>query len=798
MSSQNAEPDPEVGAEPPTLILESQGQYLAVGEYRIEAPLGAGGMAQVYRASHPRHEGPLALKVIQPGHAGDESFQQRFMREAQLASRVVSPHVVGIRDYGRASDGRLFLVMDLCPGETLSAQIKAQGPLAPEQVADCGAQVLRGLEAAHALGVIHRDIKSENLIVGPKGNVSIVDFGLAKQEGGDHESVLTATGVIVGTPSYMSPEQANGEACDARSDIYSLGIVLYEALSGERPFRGPPMQVLMRQIQDEPPSLERVAQGCPADLARVVHKALAKPPEERWQTALEFREALEDYLAGRTSAASNAPRPRRRVLLLVLLACLGFALAGGGLLLRGEVEPAPVVVGPAPTPSPSRAADPSPGAVAVSASASAGQSGSGSEGAESSEAVLRSLLEQRLGALRLDLERLEGERAGDFQAAYERLAEGSGSTPAPELTRRLEATLILGDALRAAVREQRRARQRSALRRRLEVWEARARRDALRPYLRLSGGAQAEAAREADQRFAAAEEGQAGALAEGRAALRRAEDAAAAARARRDRVQKRLRAELTAACAELEDAAGSWDQAQDSDFPALSEAGLGAALDEAIARLRAPASRRLEVGAVLDLREAARRLRGRVEEALGAHRERHALLLRLEGSARDALRGLPAAARASRQKQLEAARAAAAQDLGGGLRALQTLLREVEAEAADYARRERARLRRAADLAEVERCLEGVSRDFVRGSRGVSELPEGPREVLLPLLRRSRKRWLRFAAPRLVGADQAEAQVAELLILDRETGRQSRAGAYTARLERAGETWRLVALTRNP
>lgn len=270
-----------------------------IGErYRVLAELGSGGMGTVYKVEHTLMAKEMALKLLRPELGAVPQIAERFEREARSASRLDDVHIVRVTDFGRAPDGAPYLVMELLEGEPLSARI-ARGDLSPVEALEILDQILAALEHAHHHGVIHRDLKPDNIMLVPKDGrtiVKILDFGLAKLTA-DREGTpnLTQTGMIFGTPRYMAPEQAAGEPIDARTDLYAVGVLAYELLSGKTPFDAPTaVEILSAHLTQAPPPL--VLPGAPADLearlSTVVLRALEKHKRDRFQSAAELREAL--------------------------------------------------------------------------------------------------------------------------------------------------------------------------------------------------------------------------------------------------------------------------------------------------------------------------------------------------------------------------------------------------------------------------------------------------------------------------------------------------------------------------
>ena len=283
--------------------------------YTVEAEIGRGGMGVVYSARDERLKRQVAIKVLPPELGFREEIRIRFLREAETAARLSHPHIVPIHSVGESPDRLVYFVMAFIDGEPLSEKLKRRGRLPPEEARRIMAETADALGAAHALGIIHRDVKPDNILLeGSRGRVVVTDFGIAKAlsstTGG---ATLTATGVAIGTPHFMSPEQAAGDReIDGRSDLYSLGIVAYQMLVGELPFRAPTVPgILMKQITERAPLLTDKRPDCPEDLAAAVMRCLEKDPEDRWPTADGLRRALESRSATmyRPRAAAAAPSP---------------------------------------------------------------------------------------------------------------------------------------------------------------------------------------------------------------------------------------------------------------------------------------------------------------------------------------------------------------------------------------------------------------------------------------------------------------------------------------------------------
>ena len=268
--------------------------------YTIEGEIGRGGMGVVYRARDERLQRRVAIKVLPPELAFQQDIRERFTREAQTAARLSHPHIVPIHSVGEGR-GLVYFVMGYVEGESVAARIRRRGQLPVEEARRIMKETADALSAAHSLSVIHRDIKPDNILLeGTRGRVMVTDFGIAKALSSTSGATLTGIGVAIGTPAFMSPEQAAGERdIDGRSDLYSLGIVTYQMLTGELPFNAPSVAgILMKQITEAAPDLRRKRPDIPEDLALAVARCLEKDPQNRWPTADALRRALES----RTSA----------------------------------------------------------------------------------------------------------------------------------------------------------------------------------------------------------------------------------------------------------------------------------------------------------------------------------------------------------------------------------------------------------------------------------------------------------------------------------------------------------------
>lgn len=255
--------------------------------YEILAPLGEGGMGVVYKARDRSLDEAVAIKILRPEFAQDPVMAERFKGEIRLARKVRHRNVCTIHDYGE-DQGRLFISMELVDGVDVKRILREGGAFPPSQAYDIALQVAEGLQAVHEAGIIHRDLKTPNLIRDASGTVRLMDFGIAKRYG---EATLTATGNIMGTPEYMSPEQAQGHSVDFRSDVYALGVVIYELFTGRVPFKGDtPISTILKQL-NEPPPLD-VPPTLPAELKPILRRCLAKDPEARPSSARQVAEGL--------------------------------------------------------------------------------------------------------------------------------------------------------------------------------------------------------------------------------------------------------------------------------------------------------------------------------------------------------------------------------------------------------------------------------------------------------------------------------------------------------------------------
>lgn len=323
-----------------------------VGRFTILSRLGRGSMGAVYRARQEAVGRDVALKIVRPDRAYDPETKARFEREARAISLLTSPHTITAFDFGEAEDGSWFLAMEMLEGESVGDRLRREGRIDWIDAARFAREALRSLAEAHAKGIIHRDLKPDNLFLtrlpesgGRRSEIcKVLDFGIAKwqrPEDSKIDQLETQAGTVFGTPRYMSPEQAQGSALDARSDLYSLGVLLYQMIAGRAPFVDDDAVVVMaRHIKDEPPSLSEAAPdaGIPAGIEAVVRRALAKSPDDRPQTAEQMSVELENavelaraQVSGvqpATSAAQPEESPARRRLVPLMVA-LGLLLICG-------------------------------------------------------------------------------------------------------------------------------------------------------------------------------------------------------------------------------------------------------------------------------------------------------------------------------------------------------------------------------------------------------------------------------------------------------------------------------------
>ena len=279
-------------------------QRVLGGRYLLKDKVGTGGMATVYRAQDQVLDRTVAVKIMLPQYAGDATFAARFKQEAQAAAGLSSPYIVGVYDWGKDGD-TYYIVMEYLRGTDLKSGIRSHGALDPKKVAQIGSQICGALSVAHKHEIIHRDIKPQNIMVLPDGNIKVMDFGIARAK----NSHLTQDNNVLGTAHYVSPEQTRGQELGPTSDIYSLGVVMYECSTGRVPFDGDDaISVALKQVNELPVPPSQVNPGVDADLERIILKCMEKDPANRFQTADELRQVLNSYLAGR---AINVAEPTR-------------------------------------------------------------------------------------------------------------------------------------------------------------------------------------------------------------------------------------------------------------------------------------------------------------------------------------------------------------------------------------------------------------------------------------------------------------------------------------------------------
>ena len=272
------------------------------GRYQVQDRIGTGGMATVYRGQDEVLGRTVAIKTMLPQYANDPSFAARFKQEAQAAAALQSPYIVSVYDWGKDGD-TYYIIMEYLRGTDLKSGIKKHGALDCKKVAQIGSQIAQALSVAHRHDIIHRDIKPQNIMVQPDGNIKVMDFGIARAK----NSHLTQDNSVLGTAHYVSPEQTQGKELGPTTDIYSLGIVMYEAATGQVPFQGDDaISVALKQVNKPPSPPSQLNPAVDPSLESIILKCMQKNPADRFQTALELYHVLRDYLAGRMAQVNSA------------------------------------------------------------------------------------------------------------------------------------------------------------------------------------------------------------------------------------------------------------------------------------------------------------------------------------------------------------------------------------------------------------------------------------------------------------------------------------------------------------
>ncbi|HEX8939600.1 MAG TPA: protein kinase, partial [Candidatus Limnocylindrales bacterium] len=296
------------------------------GRYRLVELLGEGGMATIYRAHDAQLERDVAVKLLRPEYGRDPDFVARFRAEAQNAASLSHPGIVSVFDFGTDPAGP-FIVMEYVEGEDLATLLRRNGPLPPRRAARLTAEVARALEAAHERGIVHRDVKPSNVLLASDGRVKVVDFGIARALS---EAQLTLPGTTLGSVHYFSPEQARGEQATPASDVYALGILLFELLAGRRPWEGDSAaSIALARLQGPAPMVSEARAGIPPVLEAIDRKALALEPAARFASAAAMADALDAFLADRGTVPGIAPE----------VGAAAAAAAGAGAALASEARP---------------------------------------------------------------------------------------------------------------------------------------------------------------------------------------------------------------------------------------------------------------------------------------------------------------------------------------------------------------------------------------------------------------------------------------------------------------------------
>jgi serine/threonine-protein kinase len=275
------------------------------GRYELHRRLARGGMADVFLARDQLLDRPVAVKVLFPEFATDPSFVERFRREAQSAANLNHPNIVSVYDWGQ-EQGTYFIVMEYIDGRSLADILRTEGPLHPQRAAEVASDIAAALGFAHRNGVVHRDVKPGNVLISPSGQVKVADFGIARALGADPESNLTQAGSVMGTATYFAPEQAQGLPLDPRSDLYSLGVVLYEMVTGAPPFSGEsPVAIAYKHVQEQPAPPRHLNTNVPTDLEAIILRLLAKNPSARYPSADDLRADLRRFREGQPVLAAS-------------------------------------------------------------------------------------------------------------------------------------------------------------------------------------------------------------------------------------------------------------------------------------------------------------------------------------------------------------------------------------------------------------------------------------------------------------------------------------------------------------
>src|SRR4030043_1961307 len=324
------------------------------GRYRIIKELGKGSMGVVYQAHDPQIDRLMVLKVLRQDRLTSEAFIPRFLKEAQAIGRLFHPNIVTVYDIGRDYE-TIYIAMEFIEGDPLSKVIEEK-KLEMREIANLGIQVAETLDYAHQRGIIHRDVKPSNILVKPSGQIIITDFGIAHIED-PSSSLQTQDGEILGTPAYMSPEQVKGQPVDRRSDLFSLGIILYELSTGMRPFGGENLVAIFNSIgQNHPTDPVKMNPGIPKGLSQIIMKCLEKMPDKRFETGKALAEALKNCFLERETVTRTAPTPQKaykNIALFLFIIIILAGIGGGIYFLKPRPETQTTIekkVGPPPAP----------------------------------------------------------------------------------------------------------------------------------------------------------------------------------------------------------------------------------------------------------------------------------------------------------------------------------------------------------------------------------------------------------------------------------------------------------------